>query len=167
MAKIGRNNPCPCGSGKKYKKCCLLTRSDSSAVQAAPPPTTSVREEIGKLQKAAVNQETNLKTVGVFIFFSTPAGDAWLLEMTDMDAVIVARAGRKIEVEIEESPETIEISWSHQFEIKNKKFTTTSYADKTIEIHDNSYPSATINSAIRKIQKNFSNDLLESIHLDN
>ncbi len=21
--KIGRNQPCPCGSGKKYKKCCL------------------------------------------------------------------------------------------------------------------------------------------------
>jgi tetratricopeptide (TPR) repeat protein len=24
MAKISRNAPCPCGSGKKYKKCCLL-----------------------------------------------------------------------------------------------------------------------------------------------
>ena len=23
-AKVGRNDPCPCGSGKKYKKCCLL-----------------------------------------------------------------------------------------------------------------------------------------------
>jgi hypothetical protein len=22
-AKIGRNEPCPCGSGKKYKHCCL------------------------------------------------------------------------------------------------------------------------------------------------
>lgn len=22
-ANIGRNNPCPCGSGKKYKKCCI------------------------------------------------------------------------------------------------------------------------------------------------
>ncbi len=22
-AKIGRNEACPCGSGKKYKKCCL------------------------------------------------------------------------------------------------------------------------------------------------
>ena len=22
MAKIGRNQPCPCGSGLKYKKCC-------------------------------------------------------------------------------------------------------------------------------------------------
>lgn len=25
MAKIGRNDPCPCGSGKKYKQCCLGT----------------------------------------------------------------------------------------------------------------------------------------------
>ncbi len=25
MAKIGRNDPCPCGSGKKFKKCCSLT----------------------------------------------------------------------------------------------------------------------------------------------
>lgn len=25
--KIGRNAPCPCGSGKKYKKCCLRTRT--------------------------------------------------------------------------------------------------------------------------------------------
>lgn len=23
MPKIGRNDPCPCGSGKKYKHCCL------------------------------------------------------------------------------------------------------------------------------------------------
>jgi len=23
-AKVGRNDPCPCDSGKKYKKCCLL-----------------------------------------------------------------------------------------------------------------------------------------------
>jgi uncharacterized protein YecA (UPF0149 family) len=21
--RIGRNDPCPCGSGKKYKKCCM------------------------------------------------------------------------------------------------------------------------------------------------
>ncbi|KPJ59609.1 MAG: preprotein translocase subunit SecA [Latescibacteria bacterium DG_63] len=24
VQKVGRNDPCPCGSGKKYKKCCLL-----------------------------------------------------------------------------------------------------------------------------------------------
>ena len=26
--KIGRNEPCPCGSGKKYKKCCALNRQE-------------------------------------------------------------------------------------------------------------------------------------------
>ena len=28
--KIGRNDPCPCGSGKKYKNCCL--RKDTMSV---------------------------------------------------------------------------------------------------------------------------------------
>lgn len=23
MASVGRNDPCPCGSGEKYKRCCL------------------------------------------------------------------------------------------------------------------------------------------------
>ena len=35
MAKIGRNDPCPCGSGKKYKKCCMA--SDEAAALAARP----------------------------------------------------------------------------------------------------------------------------------
>ena len=26
MAAIGRNEPCPCGSGLKYKRCCALKR---------------------------------------------------------------------------------------------------------------------------------------------
>jgi hypothetical protein len=29
MEKIGRNDPCPCGSGKKYKKCCLGSETTS------------------------------------------------------------------------------------------------------------------------------------------
>jgi hypothetical protein len=29
MDKIGRNDPCPCGSGKKYKKCCMMRDQES------------------------------------------------------------------------------------------------------------------------------------------
>ena len=29
--KVGRNDPCPCGSGKKYKQCCLRAGSGSAA----------------------------------------------------------------------------------------------------------------------------------------
>src|SRR5450755_2865557 len=35
MAKIGRNDACPCGSGKKYKRCCL------TAPTANPNPVSS------------------------------------------------------------------------------------------------------------------------------
>jgi len=30
--EIGRNDPCPCGSGKKYKKCCLLNKLPKKGV---------------------------------------------------------------------------------------------------------------------------------------
>ena len=33
MAKIGRNEPCPCGSGRKYKRCC------QTSVSQRPAPT--------------------------------------------------------------------------------------------------------------------------------
>lgn len=34
--KIGRNEPCPCGSGKKYKKCCIDAREPPEAGAAGP-----------------------------------------------------------------------------------------------------------------------------------
>lgn len=42
MAMIGRNEPCPCGSGRKYKKCCLdkdqaEQRAQREAQQLLPP----------------------------------------------------------------------------------------------------------------------------------
>lgn len=38
MEKAGRNDPCPCGSGKKYKKCHLAEDAASPAPKAAPKP---------------------------------------------------------------------------------------------------------------------------------
>jgi SEC-C motif len=165
MVKIGRNEQCPCGSGRKYKKCCLEKHQATSPGAQLQPQKISVKEEVAKLQQAAVNREETLKVIGVFIFFSTTEGDAWLLELTDMDAVIVAKAGQPIEVEINESPETIEVNWSHQFSVKGKTFTTTAYADKAEETHI-SYPTASISATIKKLQSRFSSELLEQIHVD-
>ena len=42
--KTGRNDPCPCGSGKKYKKCCLASDQEASSRREAvtlPPPSSS------------------------------------------------------------------------------------------------------------------------------
>jgi hypothetical protein len=42
--KLGRNDPCPCGSGKKYKHCCL-----NAAAQAAAPADLTWRRMRGLL----------------------------------------------------------------------------------------------------------------------
>mgnify|MGYP001271594277 CR=1 FL=1 len=42
--KIGRNDPCPCGSGKKFKHCCY-----DRQVSGQPPP--GAREVLGELRK--------------------------------------------------------------------------------------------------------------------
>ena len=39
IAKVGRNQPCPCGSGKKYKHCCL-PRTQGEARKHSPAPNT-------------------------------------------------------------------------------------------------------------------------------
>lgn len=36
MSKIGRNSPCPCGSGKKYKKCCLGRDEEKQQLENNP-----------------------------------------------------------------------------------------------------------------------------------
>lgn len=41
MAKSGRNDPCPCGSGQKYKRCCLS--KDQAAQSAALAAAAAAR----------------------------------------------------------------------------------------------------------------------------
>jgi hypothetical protein len=35
MSRTGRNDPCPCGSGKKFKQCCASKTDQSSRVLLA------------------------------------------------------------------------------------------------------------------------------------
>jgi len=37
--RVGRNKPCPCGSGKKYKKCCMLKSQEGGAGKGASGTT--------------------------------------------------------------------------------------------------------------------------------
>ena len=48
--KVGRNDPCPCGSGKKFKKCCLArirpTTPDSDSQQPGDMPIPEGRPSV-------------------------------------------------------------------------------------------------------------------------
>lgn len=48
MGQIGRNDPCPCGSGRKYKKCCI---------GKAPRHTTLLVGHTKKFQGVTINRD--------------------------------------------------------------------------------------------------------------
>jgi hypothetical protein len=165
MAKIGRNEKCPCRSGKKYKHCCARKEKVSQ------PPASSeqqlkvtLMDGVKEIQEQARLKNKTDRELGVFFFYSTQKGDAWLLEMTDCDCVQVARDGEPLEAPVDENSETIEINWSHMFAFRDRQLELTAYSDKSILILEDA-PSHGIRAAIRRIRKKFSREQLSKVHL--
>lgn len=53
MEKVGRNDPCPCGSGKKYKSCCLLKQQQHTSSLKGRKFTAKVLSAGGQHQALA------------------------------------------------------------------------------------------------------------------
>lgn len=72
--KISRNNPCPCGSGKKYKKCHLLTGGFPYGVPKVTKiePTLETERIRQELEVQQVERRRKLAQLGVFIDFVIP-----------------------------------------------------------------------------------------------
>lgn len=168
MAKIGRNQTCPCGSGKKYKHCCLPLKQSGEQQSQTPMARMkiSLMAEIEKIQQAASEKREQLYELGVFIFFSMNNGDAWVLEVSESDAVKVAQGGEAMEPPVDENPETIEINWSHTYELRDRQLFLTSYEDKSEALLDRA-PTQQINAAVRRVIKRYSPDVLSQIHVRN
>lgn len=167
MAKIGRNEKCPCQSGKKYKHCCAHKISAARPTPMTPEQAAKVTLMGGvhAIQECAERREAVTREIGVFLFYSTRAGDAWLLEMTDCDCVQVAKDGERLEAPIDENPETIEVNWSHQFKVVNKQLELTAYADKSVMVMQDA-PAQAVNAMLRRIRKKFSSEQLRKIHVE-
>lgn len=69
--KIGRNDPCPCGSGKKYKKCCYgkgrvveeSDQADSEAMSSVPLRKSPQTFPIGTVALYGPDESTTTKIV--------------------------------------------------------------------------------------------------------
>ena len=66
MTKISRNAPCPCGSGKKYKKCCL--QQDESNARAK-------RKKIEQNAEMLIYQEDDLDELSNSVLDLINAGE--------------------------------------------------------------------------------------------
>ena len=165
MAKIGRNEKCPCRSGKKFKHCCALKQKEQlRPLSPEQAMKVTLMDAVAKIQDDAVKKNIISRELGVFFFFSTGDGDAWLMEMTDCDCVQVASGGEVLEAPIDENSETIEINWSHTFKVVRKTIELTAYKDKAVTLLP-AGPSKELSAAIKRIRKKFSPEELKKVHV--
>src|SRR6266702_8827102 len=76
-----------------------------------------VLEELRYIVDRAANRDSRVVGVGPLVFFSTAAGDAWVLDPADASALCLARDGSALPVHIEESAERFAIEWTHRYRI--------------------------------------------------
>ncbi len=165
MGKIGRNQSCPCGSGKKYKHCCLLKRQVEPAANPEQRMKASLKAGIEKIQRSAAEKKVAFFELGVFLFFSDEDGNAWMLETTEADALQVARNGQPLQAPVDENTETIAINFSHTYVIRDRELFLTAYEDKSESRLDKA-PCMQINAAMRRLRKHYSKEMLDQLHLD-
>lgn len=69
MKKVGRNDPCPCGSGKKFKKCCeskmigkrfMASKIDTSSMMQKSAGLSSIFKKAVDLPSKITRVVTNL-----------------------------------------------------------------------------------------------------------
>ena len=95
MAKPGRNDPCPCGSGNKYKKCCLPKEEGVEREQLA-------KGEARRAENAAAHRSPPLRDVKAAIaaiLSSAEDADEDELTIASNAAADLVRAGKLDEAE--------------------------------------------------------------------
>lgn len=79
--KIGRNDPCHCGSGKKYKKCCYQQKFDLE-ISNNNVPKIKISEAILKISEPLIRKFPNRKRTTVIIDMAVAA---WNMSLVSED----------------------------------------------------------------------------------
>lgn len=99
---IGRNDSCPCGSGKKFKKCCARNNSDKSVEEYFDAVKNAENEEkvINLLKEAVKNYPLEHRFLLPLIVYSLQSNNyqeagkylnhAWQLMGTDLDEAFIS-----------------------------------------------------------------------------
>ena len=85
--KAGRNDPCPCGSGKKYKKCCL-----NNPVPAAPENIVSLSEHRTQVPELSSSDRNTLSRIVQAQIKAAKKGRSAELKETELEFLVMEPA---------------------------------------------------------------------------
>lgn len=71
VEKVGRNDPCPCGSGKKYKSCCLLKEQQKRSPLGGRKFTAKILSSGGIKKTESQSQEQQGQQVKPVVDYNT------------------------------------------------------------------------------------------------
>lgn len=97
MSKPGRNDPCPCGSGRKYKRCCLGREAEHDAFAASLEASAlPLLSRLAKFAETAMRTPLEAVARTEFPFWRAALDDAMAARVVDhlMFDVRLERYGR-------------------------------------------------------------------------
>jgi hypothetical protein len=151
-----------------------LTTTENTSIAACPyvkaeyplrlcgKPRFPFRVKLKGIQQAALLPQEQCRELGVFVFFSTQDGDAWVLETTERDAFQAAASGQPLPVQ--ENRDVIEVDWSHAFVLRDRRLFVIDHKTGAKEELVNA-PTMQISAALRRIRKQYPAELLRQVHV--
>jgi len=115
------------------------------------PGEMSALKEVEYIIRRAQAGEGRVVTIRELLLFSTPGGDAWMLDTDDDFAMCLARDGHKQPYKIVETATQFAIDWPAAFSLEGDCFTVHERTGKTSTIMG--YPLDEIRAAIARMRK--------------
>jgi hypothetical protein len=95
---VGRNDPCPCGSGKKFKKCCLGKTAPQPP--AAASGSRKLSDVVTSLRAALPQDDADIPIEGDYDPLVAPDPDEWLSLEEDERIAMVSVFHRRARIRV-------------------------------------------------------------------
>ncbi len=111
---------------------------------------TKIHAEIRHIIACAQAGEVHVVSLGSLVFFSSAAGDAWMLDPGDGNATCLARAGEPQNYDVRETDGDYIIAWEAVFRLDGDSFIVAgwSFPERTVQ----GYPVGEIAEACQRVQ---------------
>ena len=123
-------------------------RQRAPAIRPVDWRRDTLTDEVNYIVGRALEHDGRVVTFGPLVLFSTPSGDAWLLDPEDHLALPLAGNGSPLPATIRETPDDFSIEWTATYEFRGDVMMVVEEPGRSRAIHG--YPIPQITAALAR-----------------